>query len=543
MVSALLNDALRDPVAVILTCLNGLNDQQPAASDQPTRVARLFHSVFKDIDALKQIPATDFTHTPESYANKRHPLIRFRAMVQDTSASPEIYPSLLRNARPGGWGLAEVAADEDLLDLQHLKERDVVWAISVPGESSFVAQHFDDADSLASIPGTMSNTLLFKDPLMRKDHVGMQVKIYDSVVPPLKPTDLHTFVGLLTFEPLSSGEDDAQDGSQVPTLHCLFSVKHPSTLLSYEYPLPRTALAGGSDQFSLSPPRAILDELVQWVADEALGGDRDAALWVLLVSIARVQSRHPPLFPPSLTLSKFPKPDSGTTSSAVPALTHVLRHLLPIFVHVPLSLPLINSHPFSPESRKETLHSGLLQLPAGTTVLLSDSGVQEGKITESGLKNIQALQNALTMQTVDYHFPFASPYQFPTDLSFILITEGKKCAFGETQLYIPMECKVTKDCFRSPEDIRLPSLPRLESFRNLLGGAKIGDVKVTEEISEHIQADFVKERRRNSAMTADDLMIRISIARLLALLRHDTLLTTEVWQAATDLDDRRKQRC
>ncbi|KAF8582223.1 hypothetical protein K439DRAFT_1635531 [Ramaria rubella] len=475
-------DALRDPVAVVLTCLNGLNDQQPA--DQPTRVARLFHSVFKDIDALKQVGPSHFTHPPESYANKRHPLIRFPAMY-DTSASPEIYP--LRNARSGGWGLAEVAADEDLLDLQHC---DVVWAISVPGRLSW--------PNLASVPGTMSNTLLFNS-LMRKDHVGMQVKIYDSVVPPLKPIDLHTFVGLLTFEPLSSGEDDAQDGLQVPTLHCLFSVKHPSTLLSYEYPLPRTALAGGSDQFSLSPPRAILDELVQWIANEALGGDRDAALWVLLVSIARV----------------------WTTSSAVPALTHVLRHLLPIFVHVPLSLPLINSRPFSPESRKET-------------------GVQEGKITESGLKNIQALQNVLTMQTVDYHFPFASPYQFPTDISFIFITEGKKCAFGETQLYIPMECKITKDCFRSAEGIRLPSLARLESFRNLLGGAKIGDVKVTEETSE--VADFVKERRRNNAMTADDLMIRISIARLLALLRHDTLLTTEVWQAATDLDDRRKQR-
>ena len=37
---------------------------------------------------------------------------------------------------------------------------------------------------------------------------------------------------------------------------------------------------------------ALRDELIAWIASEALGGDLDAAEWVLLTSIARVYVIH-----------------------------------------------------------------------------------------------------------------------------------------------------------------------------------------------------------------------------------------------------------
>lgn len=37
-----------------------------------------------------------------------------------------------------------------------------------------------------------------------------------------------------------------------------------------------------------SSEEALVDELISWVADESLGGDKDAAEWALLTSIARV---------------------------------------------------------------------------------------------------------------------------------------------------------------------------------------------------------------------------------------------------------------
>jgi hypothetical protein len=59
----------------------------------------------------------------------------------------------------------------------------------------------------------------------------------------------------------------------VPTLHVLFIRMHPLDVLS-----------------ALKDPIQphIRDELLDWIADEALGGDRDAAEWVLLACVARV---------------------------------------------------------------------------------------------------------------------------------------------------------------------------------------------------------------------------------------------------------------
>ena len=59
----------------------------------------------------------------------------------------------------------------------------------------------------------------------------------------------------------------------MPTLHVLFVRKHRL------------------DIFEASPDpfqHHIREELLSWIAEEALGGDRDAAEWVLLTCVARV---------------------------------------------------------------------------------------------------------------------------------------------------------------------------------------------------------------------------------------------------------------
>ena len=88
---------------------------------------------------------------------------------------------------------------------------------------------------------------------------------------------------MINFPSLSSGDDD----SLVPTLHTLFSVKHDPALVPLKYFSPDRLT--DSEQTQADPPAAtIKDELVQWIADAALDGDRDAALWILLVAVARV---------------------------------------------------------------------------------------------------------------------------------------------------------------------------------------------------------------------------------------------------------------
>jgi len=50
-----------------------------------------------------------------------------------------------------------------------------------------------------------------------------------------------------------------------------------------------------------------------------------------------------------------------------------------------LSLDALNNDRFVPESNGEDLSSGYLQVPAGSVMLLTETGIQEGNIVEKGV--------------------------------------------------------------------------------------------------------------------------------------------------------------
>ena len=71
----------------------------------------------------------------------------------------------------------------------------------------------------------------------------------------------------------------------------------------------------------------------------------------------------------------------------MPTLSHVLSQLLPLSRTLPLSLELLNKVSFTPESKDEDLHAGTLQLPKGSLLLVTEGGVQEGKLVERGMRH------------------------------------------------------------------------------------------------------------------------------------------------------------
>ena len=42
--------------------------------------------------------------------------------------------------------------------------------------------------------------------------------------------------------------------------------------------------------------------------------------------------------------------------------------------------------------------------------------------------NVRAIQDVMNSQTVEYIFPFSSTFTFHTDLSMIVVSEGRKSA-------------------------------------------------------------------------------------------------------------------
>ncbi|OJA18869.1 hypothetical protein AZE42_08571 [Rhizopogon vesiculosus] len=480
MVSAFLIDALNDPTKV----LQELYQEYTGNIDQfPAFVASHFSDVFlKSDDTLREVLPLDVNHPPDSYAPRS--LVRFHAMVQDTSSSPEMYLANLNENKCGGWGISQnMPASEwpSTFDYCDLKEATALWAVTVPGQTTWkteeLAARSDSSSSPCQVPPQSH-----KFPVPNTPHIGVQVKIYDNeAAQSLKTTDVVTFIGILTSESLNS---EVGSSPMVSALHVLCH-KVQST-------------SDGSTTDELATAR---DDLIKWIADEALGGDEVAAQWLVLELSAKVYNRATPLLPPSITLSRFPVPTSSS-SSALPTLHHVLSDLLPQHLSVPLSLDLLNKEKFSPESKDEDLHSGYLQVPHGTTLLLTENNVREGKLVEKGVMNIRAVQEVMDAQTLEYSFPF-SKFSFPTDIVTIVLCEGRKSAFFQTGIVVPLETQpsLETNLYKTKEQVKSPDAARLAAFRSFIATAKrcFGTIDIAEETSEHIREDFVRQRQEDKS--------------------------------------------
>ncbi|KAH9857792.1 putative alanine racemase-domain-containing protein [Lenzites betulinus] len=527
--------ALDDPTAVV----QELHRVHHSSDRFPRFVAEHFQNLFEAPTAFKKIPTLDVRQPPEFHKDRA--LVRFRAMVQDTSLSAEMYLAKFPDGSCGGWGMYEAnggSGSSQDVDYTNLNECNALWATSVPGESRWLAEELDGATLSAtryvSSQPAPDSLRAYKYPNSRPEHVGVQVKLYDRErFESYKPTDIVTFVGILSSEPL---DQTSATPSDAPTLHVLFSQVHKPPVLARSEAEPSPHIAADNAQ--------VRDDLISWIADEALGGDQAAAEWALLSCIARVQSRHPPLHPPSLTISRFPSPPVAASASlATPTLSAILQLLLPLTQTLPLSLDTLNKSQFTPESKDEDLHAGVLQLPQGTVLLITEGGVREGQLLERGVMNVHALQDVMDAQTLAYVFPF-SQFSFPTDISCIVLSEGRKSTFFRTHLNVPLRAPTTPEgiaaLYKPTDEIALPSAEKLAAFRDLVVGARSGKVQVSDETSEHIQTEFVSERQGDRSLTADDLIRRMTVAKLYALSLHESTLTIDTWKRAKALDDQRR---
>ncbi|PCH38721.1 hypothetical protein WOLCODRAFT_115930, partial [Wolfiporia cocos MD-104 SS10] len=587
MVSAYRVDSLRNPT----TALQEFYRESNGATSEnfPRLVSEHYARVFRAPDAFNEIPTLDLRNLPDTFPDRA--LVRFRAMVQDTSPSSEMYLCKSEDGNCGGWGINTEEDSEGAIDYANLKECAVFWAVSVPAESRWCGEELDGPYDYQERPVASSSRLPYKPqnahkyPHASASHLGVQIKIYDTdASEKLKSTDVVTFIGILTSESSvslsysptdfltartapSSQNNGLEVTAEVPTLHVLFTRPHPGTLLSRPYPLSDAqddTMQKSEAAACKSRASQVRSELIEWMAEEALGGDRQAAEWVLLASIARVQSRNPPLLPLSLTLSHFPTPPPAPSTSStlplpLPTISAVLEQILPLTHTLPLSLDVLNKEPFVPESKDEDLHAGALQLPQGTVLLVTEAGVKEGKLIDRGVLNIRALQEVISTQTLAYTFPY-SQFSFPTDITCIVLSEGSKSAFFkasydaillsinltwylQTDICVPLQGTPTDMAgryYKPGESVRLPPPEKLAAFRNLVVGARAGKVKVSEETSEYIQQDFVRDRQQDSSITSDDLIRRMTVARLYALSLHETSLSIDVWESAKRLDEQRR---
>jgi hypothetical protein len=87
---------------------------------------------------MHQVLPLDVNHPPILHTERS--LVRFHAMVQDTSSSPEMYLATLSENKCGGWGISQnkpVSEWPSNFDYCDLKEATALWAVTVPGQATW----------------------------------------------------------------------------------------------------------------------------------------------------------------------------------------------------------------------------------------------------------------------------------------------------------------------------------------------------------------------------------------------------------------------
>ena len=83
----------------------------------------------------------------------------------------------------------------------------------------------------------------------------------------------------------------------------------------------------------------------------------------------------------------------------------------------------------------------------------------------------------------------------------------------------------------------------LPAIRQLVSSATSSAFSIPAEVSEYIQSDFVRARQADAkAVTEQDLLRRMTIARLLANSHGQAELSDEMWQKTVKLDEARQKR-
>jgi len=521
MVSASLSDALCAPSRLLQALYN-----QHRSSGTSTEFPEVVHSHFANIFAehsLDQVRDINLQCPPNPEQFSPRSLVKFRGMVQDTTPSPEYYLSELPEGRCGGWSLADLdSPSDDLRPFPNLlKERTTYWAVSVPGESDQILS--DSHSGLGRKPAPFS----YKYPLPDASHLGLQVKLYtDPEKQGIRPTDLLTFVGLLSFENASFIE---QDGSQpdswlVPTLH----------VLTYFKDL----------RVSIPDDRSYVHEVLAWLAEYALGGDADAAQWILLAAVCSVLTRDNAAIKPTIALVSFPLPQAPLLPVAQPILVKALETILPLFTPISLSQPLLSDTLICPKTtEKGDLRAGLFQLPKQSTVLLSEHLLPLGLgwADESAKQKIQAAQQVMDSQTLTYDFPF-SAFRFPTDLRFLIITPHPSSQIFRAPISVVIRSSDSRRLYDESDRNQRPSTQSILAIRNLIKGANLSEISISEDCSQYIQDDFVRARKQDKLVTGYDLNCWVSFAKAKAWLDGRKQVEIEIWTLMRQLDERRRKR-
>jgi hypothetical protein len=402
---------------------------------------------------------------------------------------------------------------------------------------------------------------LLNFPLIPESRSPCIVKLYGETDDSLKLNDVVEFVGMLYYAPelgvekrdqqmedspnaalyASSAfpEEDASKNpvtSLVPRFHALAYKVTSQNKFVNSTPVERFSETEMETSHKLSPEQVnsarskLLDMLTN-----VLGGDVFAAELVLMTLISRVHTRTD-----MLTLGKFSvnltgcKLDSCETGTISEMLSTVIGQVCPSTAHLPVTVPALNARSWSPKKDYvyNRLRSGPLQLAASTVLLLDETKLEAGTLTEIGIRNVDALKSLSTLQDLEYDFQYHQ-MRMPVDVPLIILSDTKSI--------IPADVIVPLRRVRQPKVIETTE-DELAIMRAFVSGARMTKHTISEQTSADIETEIVAARKNDKALTQEVLHLLLTMARLHALALGGSEVTKQTWIETVEINRRVAER-
>lgn len=211
------------------------------------------------------------------------------------------------------------------------------------------------------------------------------------------------------------------------------------------------------------------------------------------------------------------------------------------FVSIDLCTNELNKTPYYShyDENLEELIPGKLQLSNGTFLLINELKMNEGKLIDIGIKNINALKNLIDFQLLNYEYPYNN-IEINHDLQILILTQNTKSLLSSVFLtllpVVPNEKNenINYDLNENDYEIIYHTINYIRNDNNFSNQFKISD-----EISEAIQKNYLQN---NKNFNADDFDSVLKLSRLFALSNGRNKLTYEDYEYVAYLEKQRLER-
>ena len=474
-------------------------------------------------------------------------LIRGRGMVQDISTMQRL--SVIREFPKSGKILFSDYPEDEVSTSEEMVSVTFAYLSLIPGEN------YEYIDFVQSRRSTKAAKRRLSDPNNEHSTTSQgDTEMTDNSEEVVEPLSSNNYATVDTVRNVTTMEGTSQHSGFIVRLYdCdvvalneimeFWGVIHPDEdpegdVFSY---IPQS-LIKTVHNFSFSKPRAVtiprridIDmraHLLSYLI-ELFGGDTFIGEMMLLHLIGSVVEHEP------VPIGTIPLNLTNCTVEHAKLIVGGIRMVCSLFVAHKLVIPELNKLDWIPEMdyEKEYLRTGRLQLANSTYLVMDETSLQQGTLQHTGIKALRALTTIANEQRIEYPCAY-STLDLKTNYPMLVLSTGSSLLRLST--VIPLQSGGCPTASRRDLAERY-DLPAIRDFIIDCKSAPRNQTKM-EEFEDAIcssiasvKGEFPNHYRETPAINESPVHCWMTLARLLAISKGESIVTIKHWEYAVSL--------